>query len=261
VLSPYLAWDKHFDLFDTYLNPLLRHLQQANPDKLDDDRIFISGLSEGGEGAMHAGLRYPDIYAGVAAAAAESGPHGVYEPVDLTAKPIKLRFMVVSAGSKDWCEPHPEIIADLMDRTLLSKRVALHYRVYVNADHGMSWQYLLNQWADVHKIMWQGEGLLYRHNESTVSNVSYADIVKDRGTIPPTTTAIIDDNDNDKRLHERSEWPYIVFGVIALALMCFFLISCGRKKRKGDNRGSGTWVTPYQDQDTAVELSTPANAS
>lgn len=112
--------------------------EMKNCYNIDEDRVYLTGLSMGGEGAWHMAVRFPDIWAAVAPVCASMGFFCGPEDASLFAKNLLHVPAHISHGTDDSVVPvaNARKMREIMD----SLNYTYEYKEYPNVDHN-SWDY------------------------------------------------------------------------------------------------------------------------
>lgn len=120
---------------------------------LDWDKLFLGGISRGGFGAWHTGLRHPGHFAGLAIisgvprlplAGEDYAQNYKFNPADCSENAKKLSLLVVH-GAKD-CEVPVESVREIIE-TLQDKGVELTYKENAAGGHAdFDWPSELAAW-------------------------------------------------------------------------------------------------------------------
>lgn len=130
---------------------------------IDEKRVYITGLSNGGELALDSALLRPDLFSLSVAIDTElsAGTQWAAKAVaawkNLSA-PVRLRDIVVSFGSKDdeGIVDFLNTMSDLEKKTGLASKVQVQIRVYQGIGHG-TWDAVWMQWPDLFSVMFTQE--------------------------------------------------------------------------------------------------------
>lgn len=153
-------------LLAEFVLPLLKDMKARAPGNLDENRVAITGYSEGAFGALHAAAHYPHVFTmAVAVSASLRSWENVHfldrsqEQAEEEAKSWKLKAVLVALAEKDESGDQPQNlkrVLDFMSRAGLGTRVATHMRLYAGLGHN-HWEKVYNNWPALHDVIWHAD--------------------------------------------------------------------------------------------------------